>query len=62
MGVALTTITPPVRRAVTPGEGGTGEAQPRIAVSQRTREIRVVPRLMRRFVKVSDHNGENSAL
>ena len=61
-GVALTTSTPLVRRAVTPGEGGTREAQPRFALSQRTREIRVVPRLMRRFVKVSYHNGKGSAL
>ena len=61
-GVALTTSTPLVRRAVTPSEGGTREAQPRFALSQRTREIRVVPRLMRRFVKVSNHNGECSAL
>ena len=30
-GVALTTSTPLVRRAVSPGEGGTREAQPRFA-------------------------------
>ena len=42
--------------------GGTREAQPRFAYPQRMREIRVVPRPMRRFVKVSNHNGEGSAL
>ena len=36
-GVALTTSTPPVRRAVTPGGRGTREAQPRFAFPQRTR-------------------------
>ena len=61
-GVAPSTSTPLVRRAAAPGGRGTREAQPRIAFSQRTREIRVVPRLMRRFVKVSNHNGECSAL
>ena len=30
-GVALTTSTPPVRRAIAPGEGGTHEAQPHFA-------------------------------
>ena len=61
-GVAPSTSTPLVRRAAAPGGRGTREAQPRIASSQRTREIRVVPRLMRRFVKVSNHNGECYAL
>ena len=61
-GVALTTSTPPVRRAVTPGEGGTREAKPRIAVSQRRRKIRVVSRPVRRFRKVPHHTGEGSAL
>ena len=45
-----------------PGEGGTREAQPHFALSQWMREIRVVLRLMRRFGKVPDHNGEGSAL
>ena len=62
VGVALTTSTPPVRRAVTPGGRGTREAQPRSAFPHRKREIRVVPRLMRRFVEVLDHNGEGAAL
>ena len=53
---------PSVRRAVTPGEEGTREAQPRFAFPQRTREIRVVPRLMQRFGGAFDHNGEGSAL
>ena len=61
-GVALTTSTPLVRRAAAPGGRGTREAQPRFAFSQRTRKICVVPRLMRRFVKVSNHKGECSAL
>ena len=62
LGVALTTSIPPVRRAVTPGKRGTREAQPRSAFPQPTREIRVVPCLMRGFGKVPDHNGEGSAL
>ena len=37
----------PLRRAT----GGTREAQPRYAIPQPTREIGVVPRLMRRFVE-----------
>ena len=49
---------PPVRRAVAPGGRGTREAQPRFTWSQPTREIRVVPPLMRRFGEVLDHNGE----
>ena len=61
-GVAPSTSTPLVRRAAARGEGGTREAQPRFAYPQRMREIRVVPRPMRRFVKVSNHNGEGSAL
>ena len=61
-GVALTTSTPLVRRAVAPGGRGTREAQLRFAFPQRTREIRVVPRLVRRFGKVPHHNGEGSAL
>ena len=61
-GVALTTSTPLVRRAVTPGEAGTREAQPRFAFPQRTREIRVVPRLVQRFREVPHHNGEGFAL
>ena len=61
-GVALSTSTPLVRRAVTPSEGGTGEAQPRFALPHQTRDIRVVPRLMRRFGKVANHNGEDFAL
>ena len=46
-GLALTTFSPPVRRAVAPGGRGTREAQPRFALSQPTREIRVVPRPVR---------------
>ena len=42
-GVAPSTSTPLVRRAVAPGEGGTREAQPRFALSHGTREIRVIP-------------------
>ena len=61
-GVAPTTFSPLVRRADAPGEGGTREAPPRFAFSHRTREIRVIPRPMRRFVKVSNHNGEGSTL
>ena len=37
-GVAPSTSTPLVRRAVSPGEGGTREAQPRIAFPQRRGE------------------------
>ena len=61
-GVAPSTLSPLVRRAVAPGGSGTREAQPRIASSQRTRKMLVLPRLMRRFVKVSNHNGKDSAL
>ncbi len=61
-GVAPSTCTPLVRRAVAPGEGGTREAPPRFAVSDGTREIRVIPRPMRRFGKVSNDNGEGSAV
>ena len=57
-GVAPSTSTPLVRRAAAPGGRGTREAQPRIASSQRTRKMLVLPRLMRPFVKVSNHNGE----
>jgi hypothetical protein len=53
---------PLVRRAVAPGEGETRDAQPRFALSHQTREIRVVPRLMRRFGKIPDHTGEGFAL
>ena len=41
---------------------GTREAQPCFAFSQRTREIHVVPRLMRRLGCTRYHNGEGSAL
>ena len=61
-GVALTTSTPLVRRAVSPGEGGTREAQPRFAFPQRSRDIPVVPRLMRRFGNVPTTVGGGSAL
>ena len=57
-GVAPSTSTPLVRRAGAPGEGGTREAQPRFAFPQRTREIRVVPRLVQRFREDPHHNGE----
>ena len=43
--------------AAAPGGRGTREAHPRFAFSQRTRKICVVPRLMRRFGKVSNHKG-----
>ena len=48
----------PLRRA------GGGPARRSLAppVSQRTREIRVVPLPVRRFVEVLDHNGEGFAL
>ena len=61
-GVALTTFFPPVRRVPAPGGRGTREAKPRIAVLQRTREIRVVPRPVWPFGKAPHHNGEGSAL
>ncbi len=51
-----------MRRAAAPREGETGGAQPRLALSHQTREIGVAPRLMRRFGKLSNHNGEGSAL
>ena len=60
--VALTTSTPLVRRPVAPDVRGAREAHPRFAFPQSTREIRVVPCLMRGFGKVPDHNGEGSAL
>ena len=60
--VALTTITPLARRTTAPAVRGKREAQPRYAFPQRMREIRVVPRLMRRFGEVLNHNGEDSAL
>ena len=37
---------------------GTREVQPRFGFSHQTRKILVLPRLMRRFVKVCNHNGE----
>ncbi len=58
MGVAPTTILPSRAARRRPGERGTHEAQPRFALSHQTREIRVVPRLMRRFGKASNHSGE----
>ena len=61
-GGAPSTSTPLVRRAAAPGEGGTREAQPRFFFPQRMREIRVVPRPMRRFGEVPNHNGGGSAL
>ena len=61
-GVAPSTSTPLVRRAAAPGGRGTREAQPRFAFSQRTRKMLVLPRLMRRFGKTLNHNGEASAL
>ena len=57
-GVAPSTSTPLVRRAGAPGERGTCEAQPRFALSQRTRKMLVIPRLMPRFGKMRNHNGE----
>ena len=61
-GVALTISTPPVRRAAAPAGRGTREAQPPFSFPWRTREIRVIPRLMQRFGEVLNHNGEGSAL
>ena len=60
--VAPSTSTPLVRRAGAPGEAGTREAQPRIAFSQRMRKMPVVPRPMRRFGKVPNHNGMGATL
>ena len=57
-GVAPSTSTPLVRRAGAPGEGGKREAQPRFALSQRTRKMLVIPRPMPRFGKMPNHNGE----
>ena len=48
----LSTSTPPVRRADAPGEARTRGAAPRFALSQRTRKMLVVPRLVRRFGEV----------
>ena len=62
MGVAPTTILPYRAARRRPGERGTHEAQPRFALSHQTREIRVVPRLMRRFGKASNHSGEETTL
>ena len=61
-GVAPSTSTPFVRCAAAPGGRGTREAQPRFAVSHWTRKMLVLPRLMRRFGKTLNHNGEVSAL
>ena len=61
-GVALTISTPPVRRAAAPAGRGTREAQPPFSFPWRTREIRVIPRLMQRFGEVLNHNGGGSAL
>ena len=44
------------------GGRGTREAQPRFASPQRTRDIRVVPLLMRRYGEALYHNGGGSAL
>ena len=41
---------------------GIREAQPRFALSHQTQEIPVLPLLMRRFVEVSNDNGEGNAL
>ena len=61
-GRALITSTPLVRRGGAPGGRGTREAQPCITFSQRTRKMLVLPRLLWRFVKVSNHNGQGSTL
>ena len=61
-GGAPSTGTPLVRRAAAPGGRGTRETQPRIAFSQRTQKMLVLPRLMRRFGNTLNHNGEASAL
>ena len=51
-----------VWRAAAPGGRGTREVKPRFAWPQGTRDIRVVPRPVRRFGEVSDHNGGGTAL
>ena len=61
-GVALTTRTPPVRRAVAPGGRGTGEAQARTAFPQRAPGIRANPPPTRLSRHSPDHAGEGSAL
>ncbi len=61
-GVAPSTSTPLVLRAVPPDEGGTREAQPRFALSFSGREIRFIPRPIGRSRKVLNHNGERAAL
>ena len=50
------------RRGAARGARGTREAQPRFAVSQRTRKMLAVSRLMDHFGKVLHHNGEGFAL
>ena len=61
-GVALSTSTPSRTARRYAGREGDSRGQPRFAFSQGTREIRVVPRSLRRFGKVSNHNGEGFAL
>ena len=51
----------PIDSAAAPGQGGTREVPPRFASSRQVGKVLVLPRLMRRFVKVSNHNGEVSA-
>ena len=57
IGDSPPTAPPLVRRAAAPGGRETREARPRIAFSQRPRKMLAVPRLMRPFGQVSDHNG-----
>ena len=62
MGVAPTTSIPSGAARRREGRGGAREAQPRFALSHQTREIRVVPHLMRHFGKARNHNDEDSTL
>ena len=56
------TSFPPVRRDAAAGGRRPRDAQPRFTLPHRMREIRVIPRLMWRFGKSSNHNGEGSTL
>ena len=57
-GVAPSTSTPLVLRAVPPDGRGTREAQPRFALPRWGREIRLIPRPMGRSQKVLNYNRE----
>ena len=49
-----------MRRAPAPDRRGTREAKPRIAFSQQTWGVHVIPVMMRRFGNVSNHNSEET--